>query len=73
MEIVRKMGKLKKEDNISTLQPHRWKEIIESRKAAGSEYGLSGEFIFQLFQVIHEEAIQHQEPDSENKSNKEST
>ncbi len=63
MEIVRKMGDLKRKNNISTLQPQRWKEIIASRLAAGTEQHLSDEFIFQLFQAIHEEAIQHQEAD----------
>lgn len=63
MDIARKMGKLKHKNNISILQPHRWEEIIESRIAEGKEQDLSGEFIFQLFQTIHEEAIQQQERD----------
>ena len=65
MEIVRKMGKLKRKHNISTLQPHRWKEILASRIAQGKEQHLSEEFTFQLFQLIHEEAIKHQEKDLE--------
>ncbi len=61
MEIAEKMGDLKRRNNISVFQPHRWEEIINSRRTAGEENGLSGEFVFQLFQVIHEEAIRHQE------------
>jgi chorismate mutase len=65
MEIAEKMGFLKRNNNISTLQPHRWKEIIASRITEGKKKHLSEEFIFQLFQLIHEEAIQHQEKDFE--------
>ncbi|RJQ51235.1 MAG: 3-deoxy-7-phosphoheptulonate synthase [Nitrospiraceae bacterium] len=61
MEIVRKMGDIKRKKNISTLQPQRWLEILASRQDMGKEYNLSEEFIFQLFQSVHEEAIRHQE------------
>lgn len=68
MEIVRKMGMLKHKKGISTLQPHRWKEIIDSRIAEGEQEHLSEEFVLQLFQLIHEEAIQQQEKDLETHS-----
>jgi chorismate mutase len=65
MEIVRKMGDIKRRRNISTLQPQRWLEILTSRQTVGKDYDLSEEFIFQLFQSIHEEAIRHQESEKE--------
>ncbi len=65
MKIAEKMGTLKRKNNISILQPQRWEEIIASRLAAGSEQQLSKEFIFQLIQAIHEEAIRQQEKDIE--------
>ena len=68
MEIAGKMGALKRKNNISILQPNRWEEIIESRRSIGRENGLSGDFVFQLFQLIHEEAIERQEPDNELKA-----
>lgn len=61
MEIAKKMGELKRKNNISILQPQRWKEIIVSRLAVGNRQNLSEEFLLQLLQTIHEEAIQHQE------------
>ncbi|MFC1840021.1 chorismate mutase [Thermodesulfobacteriota bacterium] len=61
MEIVRQIGALKRKNNISTLQPRRWQEIVASRIAEGTGYLLSEEFIFQLFESIHEEAIRQQE------------
>jgi len=65
MNIAKQMGELKRRNDISILQPHRWKEIIESRITAGKGQHLSSDFIFQLFQVIHEEAIHKQEEDND--------
>ncbi|MDP6523827.1 MAG: bifunctional 3-deoxy-7-phosphoheptulonate synthase/chorismate mutase type II [Kiritimatiellia bacterium] len=61
MEIVREMGDLKRKNGISTLQPGRWNEIVASRAVSGSELGLAAEFVFELFESIHEEAIRQQE------------
>lgn len=63
MEIVREMGRLKTEQNVSTLQPHRWQEIVQDRVGKGSGLDLSEDFILQLMQSIHEEAIRQQEAD----------
>jgi chorismate mutase len=63
MEIVREMGKLKAEQNISTLQPHRWKEILEDRINKGASLGFDNDFVINLMQNIHEEAIRRQEAD----------
>ena len=61
MNIVRKMGELKTEQNVSTFQPHRWKEIVEDRVLKGTGLDLSEDFVLQLMQSIHEEAIRQQE------------
>lgn len=63
MDIVREMGQLKAEQNISTLQPHRWKEIIEDRVSKGDSLGFGPDFVIHLMQIIHEEAIRRQEAD----------
>jgi chorismate mutase len=61
MEIVREMGRLKAEQHVSTLQPHRWQEIVSDRVKKGLGLDLSEDFILQLMQSIHEEAIRQQE------------
>lgn len=61
MEIVRKMGALKTEQNVSTFQPHRWQEIVDDRVKKGVHLDLSEGFVLQLMQSIHEEAIRQQE------------
>ncbi len=61
MNIVREMGRLKSHTDISVLQPNRWRTLLKKRMAIGRHEELSGEFVYQLFQLIHEEAIQQQE------------
>lgn len=61
MRISEEMAKLKKENNVSTLQPSRWKEILKDRIIAGLNENLSEDHITQVFQAIHEESIRHQE------------
>jgi chorismate mutase len=63
MAVVREMGRLKAEQNVSTLQPHRWQEIIEDRISKGSNQNLSEGFVLQMMQSIHEEALRQQETD----------
>ena len=61
MDVVRKMGELKAEQNVSTFQPHRWQEIVDDRVAKGTGLDLSEDFVLQLMQSIHQEAIRQQE------------
>jgi len=60
MSVVRRMAELKHQGNVSTFQPHRWEEIVESRVQEGVELGLSSRCVFDLLQTIHEEAIEQQ-------------
>ncbi len=61
MEIVREMGTLKAQQNVSTLQPHRWQEILREREQHGEKLGLSSGLVDQIMQTLHEEAIRRQE------------
>ena len=61
MAIVSAMGELKRKHQVSTLQPTRWQEILDSRTTAARKHGLRDAFISQVYHLIHEEAIQVQE------------
>jgi len=61
MDIVQEMGECKRRNEVSTFQPDRWREVMATRVAKGVRKGLSPEFLTQLYEVIHEEAIQWQE------------
>jgi chorismate mutase len=63
MDIAAEMGRLKAEQSVSTLQPHRWQEIVNDRVKKGIGISLSEGFVLQLMQSIHEEAIRRQEAD----------
>lgn len=60
MEIVRKIGTYKKERSISSFQPGRWQEIIQSRTRQGADKGLSENFVRLIIQHVHEEALRQQ-------------
>ncbi len=57
MNVVKEIGKTKKENNIRILQTDRWMQIIEKAKEKGNSKGLSDEFIEKLFKAIHQESI----------------
>jgi chorismate mutase len=61
MAVVRKMGEIKTEQNVSTFQPGRWQEIVDDRVRKGVGIDLSADFVLQVMQSIHEEAIRQQE------------
>ena len=57
MNVVKKIGKTKKENNLQILQTDRWTEVIETAKEKGSSKGLSNEFVEKLFKAMHQESI----------------
>jgi chorismate mutase len=57
MEVVKQIGKHKKENNIRIIQTKRWDEIISGMENKGAGYGLSSELIDQVFKAIHQESI----------------
>jgi len=61
MALVRQMGELKRQHQVAVFQPGRWREILASRVAAGRQCELAPDFVIQLFQAIHAEAIRQQE------------
>lgn len=61
MEIAKGIGELKKQENVSVLQPSRWSSILEKITELASEKGLNKEFVMELFKNIHEESIDVQQ------------
>jgi chorismate mutase len=60
MLVAEKIGKYKKENNITILQTSRYNEILERAFAKGRQLGLSEEFITKYFDAVHIESINHQ-------------
>jgi chorismate mutase len=61
MNLSRQIGTFKKGADVSHFQPDRWNEIVKSRTKAGAEKNLSEDFIYRIYQYIHEESIRQQE------------
>ena len=57
MDLAELIGIDKKTNDITILQPERWKYILEDRLKKGVAKGLSDEFIILLLRAIHQESI----------------
>lgn len=60
MKIADKIGKYKKENNITILQTNRWNEILAKAFVKGEKLGLGKDFITKYFDAVHMESINHQ-------------
>ncbi|MFA6532502.1 MAG: chorismate mutase [Patescibacteria group bacterium] len=47
MQVVEKVGKYKKENNLPPLDKRRWQEVIKTKKG----------FVKKIWEIIHEEAL----------------
>ncbi len=56
-EIVKKIWEWKKENNLSPLQPGRWKKVLESRKNLAKQYWINPDLIEKIWDLIHKEAL----------------
>ena len=64
MEIVRQMGHHKGKYGVSSFQPHRWSAIVKDRIRYGTTHALEEDFVLDIFEHIHEEAIRQQEQET---------
>ena len=60
MGISEQIGKFKKEHGLAIHQSERWAVIVNQALEKGETTGLTHDFIFKLFQQIHNESIHHQ-------------
>lgn len=60
MRVIKDIGKVKKEKNISAFQIERWNEILNKRLELSEKYGLNTGFIKKILELIHKEALRIQ-------------
>lgn len=60
MEVVKRIGEHKRRNKLQTLQPNQWQAILDSRKEIAQELELPSELVLDIFEVIHQMAIQTQ-------------
>jgi len=60
MEIVRRIGKYKKENKITIFQLRRWIDILNTRSSYAKKAKVSPDFVKQIMRLIHKESIRQQ-------------
>lgn len=60
MKVADEIGRYKKENNITILQPNRWDKILAKVFVKGEEKGLDSEFLEKVFKAIHQASIDRQ-------------
>jgi chorismate mutase len=57
MRFVRDIGRWKLDNNVSLFQPDRWQQMIDCRVEASVRQRISGTLVREIFERIHEEAL----------------
>ncbi|HPF51072.1 MAG TPA: chorismate mutase [Draconibacterium sp.] len=60
VEIVKEIGKYKRDNNVTALQMSRWSQLMENRVKLGVKMNLDDTFVKILFQLIHEDSVRMQ-------------
>lgn len=60
VEIVKQIGRYKRENNVTALQISRWSKLMDSRVSLGKKMDLNETFVKILFQLIHEDSVRMQ-------------
>ena len=61
MDIVRKIGELKKLKNLPALDEERWQEVLSSKLTLAEFLKLPKTFVEKIYTIIHEEALKIEE------------
>jgi len=56
MQVCNQIGKIKMQQNLPVYVPEREAQIIKSKQVLAKRYGLSGDYVDELFQVIMQES-----------------
>ncbi len=57
ISIVRKIGKLKKENGIKLLDEKRWRQLLDSRLSKADSLDLPGTLIKEIYGFIHKYSL----------------
>ena len=60
MEVSRRIGQYKQQQNMPVLQSKRYSQIVENRSDFAESIGLDREFAKQLMEIIHKESVKVQ-------------
>ena len=57
MDIVREIGKLKKENDLAPLDEKRWQEVVKKVSKIAKDHSLSQDLIIKIYEEIHKTAL----------------
>jgi chorismate mutase len=60
LDIVKELGELKKQNNLTILQIKRWSYVFEDRLEKGADLGIDRDFLNKMLEIIHDESIRLQ-------------
>jgi chorismate mutase len=60
MQLVKKVGELKKKNNIEVVQNDRWQQLLDSRMSWAVDLGMTSEEIRELFEALHSISVNRQ-------------
>lgn len=60
MQIVEEIAEIKRANNVSTLQVSRWNALLEDRVQRAEAHGLSADYTYALYEIIHRESVRRQ-------------
>ena len=60
MQLVKKVGALKKKNNVEVLQTNRWQQLLDSRMSWSKEMEMSPEEIKAVFETLHTISVNRQ-------------
>lgn len=60
MNVVRRIGDLKRRKGIAVVQPERYSKMVQERTAAAVDRGLDPDFVQGILAAIHEESVKNQ-------------
>lgn len=60
MRVCREIGRYKKENSVTVLQPDRYQSLLLERREEAQKCGLSPDAVARIFELIHEESIRQQ-------------
>jgi len=61
MQLVKKVGELKKKNNVEVVQADRWQQLLDSRMSWSEEMEMSREEIKQVFVTLHTISVNRQQ------------
>ncbi|EKE26164.1 MAG: Phospho-2-dehydro-3-deoxyheptonate aldolase/chorismate mutase [uncultured bacterium (gcode 4)] len=60
-KMIEEIAQFKKENNLNSLQPWRWQELIDSRKKQATDLWIDPEMIEEIWNIIHKFALKKQD------------